>query len=343
MIKALFLGVRFPAGALASFLAPLDRGLPGPLLPRPVRSTRMERALTSAFVDPDPSTLAPLFASLAGGVEEARVVIAAAYDTTAHTLAFALWELAARPDFNVLEGTNTVVQETLRLYPAGWIGSRVSFRDTEFNGRAIPAGRLVLYSPYLTHRDPELWSKPLDFAPDRFTAPLPAWGYLPFAAGERTCLGAALATLMLRAAVKAFIGSGLSRISSQMRPCGVLTLTPDGPILLRRRVTGGNPAQAESTVGGDAATELPRRPGGVRPWHPAAGTTAAGAGLPPVAAGRAGHPAGRRDLRALGLPCRPVRLVVVRRPVPHRALRRTTTGGGIVVLPGHTGLRNSDL
>ncbi len=97
-----------------------------------------------------------------------------------------------------------MVQETLRLYPAGWIGSRVSLRDTEFDGRVIPAGRLVLYSPYLTHRDPELWSKPFDFTPERFAGPLPAWGYLPFSAGERTCLGAALATLMLRAAVQAF-------------------------------------------------------------------------------------------------------------------------------------------
>ena len=58
------------------------------------------------------------------------MAIAAAYDTTAHTLAFALWELAARPEFNAPEGTEAVVQETLRLYPAGWIGSRVSTRGT---------------------------------------------------------------------------------------------------------------------------------------------------------------------------------------------------------------------
>ena len=176
------------------------------------------------------------------------MAIAAAYDTTAHTLAFALWELAAHPEFNVPEGTDAVVQETLRLYPAGWIGSRVSLRDTEFDGRVIPAGRLVLYSPYLTHRDPELWSRPLDFAPDRFAEPLPAWGYLPFSAGERTCLGAALATLMLRAAVKAFIGSGLSRISSQMRPRGVVTLTPGGPILLRRQGTWRQPRPGRSAT-----------------------------------------------------------------------------------------------
>lgn len=244
MIVMTFVGPDFPDALLDSFLAPLDRGMPGPLLPRPVRIRRMERALASSFVRPDDATIAPLFASLADGVQEARVAIAAAYDTTAHTLAFALWELAAHPEFNAPEVTEAVVQETLRLYPAGWIGSRVSLRDNEFGGRVIPAGRLVLYSPYLTHRDPELWPNPLDFTPERFAGPLPAWGYLPFSAGERTCLGASLATLMLRAAVRAFAGSDLSRITEQARPRGVITLTPSGPMVLRRRMSRSVPSRS---------------------------------------------------------------------------------------------------
>ena len=130
-----------------------------------------------------------------------------------------------------------MVQETLRLYPAGWIGSRVTTRDTQFDGIPIPAGRMVLYSPYLTHRDPELWADPLTFRPQRFTEPLPAWGFLPFAAGERTCLGAALATLMLRTVLTAFTAGDLHRISRQMQPKGIITLTPGAPIVLRRRVS----------------------------------------------------------------------------------------------------------
>ena len=59
------------------------------------------------------------------------------------------------------------------------------------------AGPLVLYSPYLTHRDPQLWSDPLQFRPERFDAAIPAWGFIPFAAGERTCLGRAYARLVL--------------------------------------------------------------------------------------------------------------------------------------------------
>ncbi|MDQ2739010.1 MAG: cytochrome P450, partial [Actinomycetota bacterium] len=221
-------------------------GLPGPLLPRPFRIRTMDRALHRAFDDPDPETLAPLFASIPGGVQEARVAIAAAYDTTAHTLAFALWELAGHPEFNTAQATESMVQEAMRLYPAGWIGSRVAVTDTEFDGRTIPAGRMVLYSPYLTHRNPQLWDDPLTFRPDRFTGGLPAWGYLPFAAGERTCLGAALATLMLRTVISAFAGAGLQRISTAVRPRGVITLTPDGPIVLRRTATATATATATS-------------------------------------------------------------------------------------------------
>jgi cytochrome P450 len=233
-IEDAFLGSGFPRPVLDSFLAPLDLPMPGPLLRRPIRIRRMNRALTAAFGQPEPGTLAPMFAALPGGLEEARVAVAAAYDTTAHALAFALWELAARPDLNDPAATSMVVDEALRLYPSGWIGSRVATADTSFAGHEIPAGRMVLYSPYLTHRSAELWPDPLAFRPERFNDPLPAWGYIPFAAGERTCLGSALATTMLRAAVGAFAGSGLRRISGDGRPRGGLTLTPRGPLILHR-------------------------------------------------------------------------------------------------------------
>ena len=235
-IRDSFLGSGFPTAVLDSFLAPLDMPMPGPLLRRPIRIRRMNRALQEAFAQPQPGTLAPMFAALPGGIDEARVAVAAAYDTTAHALAFALWELASRPDLNKAEATSLVVDEALRLYPSGWIGSRVATVHTSFAGHPIPAGRMVLYSPYLTHRSPELWPDPLDFRPERFTEPLPAWGYIPFAAGERTCLGSALATTMLRSAIGAFADSGLRRVSGDGRPRGGLTLSPRGPLVLHRTV-----------------------------------------------------------------------------------------------------------
>jgi cytochrome P450 len=246
MLATAFLGEGFPLAVLRRFLEPLDQRLPGPLLPRPMRMRSMENALRRSLADPDPDTLSPLFAGLSGGVEEARVAIAAGYDTTAHTLAFALWEAAGHTDLDLEDAAGSVVQETMRLYPAGWIGSRVATRDTEFDGRKIPAGRLVLYSPYLTHRSADLWTDPLRFAPERFTGALPAWGYLPFSAGERTCLGAALATLMLRVALAAFAGSRVRRVSTEVAPRAGITLTPGGPILLHRSVASrSRPPAAE--------------------------------------------------------------------------------------------------
>ncbi len=235
MLTAAFFGDRMPPDELASFVAPLDQPMPGPLLRRPVRISRMNAALRRVFQAPQPGTLAELFAELPDGVEEARVAVAAAYDTTAHSLAFALWELADRPDLNDPARTAAVVKEALRLYPSGWIGSRVAATDTEVDGLLVPAGRMVLYSPYLTHRDPDLWPDPAEFRPERFDGPQPAWGYLPFAAGERTCLGAGLATLMLRTAVAGFADADLERVSGTGKVRGGLTLAPAGPLRLRRR------------------------------------------------------------------------------------------------------------
>lgn len=244
LLAEAFFGPGHRPEVLDRFLAPLDRSLPAPLLPRPVRLRRMRQALAAAMARPRPGTLLADFAALPGppsaAVEEAMVALAAGYDTTAHTLAFSLWELAARPDLNdpaadAAGRTGALVRETLRLYPAGWIGSRVTTRDVEFGGLRVPAGRLVLYSPYLTHRDPALWPEPDRFRPERFEQPLPAWGYLPFGAGERTCLGAALATTMVQSAVGSFAGGRLRRVGGDPRPAGVLTLTPRGPLVLEYR------------------------------------------------------------------------------------------------------------
>ncbi|MDQ6937657.1 MAG: cytochrome P450 [Actinomycetota bacterium] len=230
-----FVGPSFPVDVLEHFLAPLDTPIPGPLLPRPIRVRRMERALARTLRSPDPGTLAEHFTGLDNGVEEARVALAAAYDTTAHAMSWALWELAARPGLNTGEMTGEIVHETLRLYPSGWIGSRICAVDVDFAGHVLPAGRLVLYSPYLTHRSAELWPEPTAFRPERFReGTRPAWGYLPFAAGERMCLGSGLATLMLRTTVAAFAGVPLRQVGGDPRPCGGLTLTPRGPLTLHR-------------------------------------------------------------------------------------------------------------
>lgn len=245
LLVTAFFGGSFPRELLADFLHPLDTRPPGPFLPRPLLLRRMNGALSTALADAKPGTLAEAFVDLEGAadygaadiVEELRVALGAAYDTTAHTMAFLLWHLASNPAWAQPAQVSNAVSETLRLYPAGWLGSRRANVDVDVDGTVVKAGTLVLYSPYLTHRDPQLWADPLTFRPERFDEPLPAWGYIPFAAGERTCLGANLAQLMLRT-VAGGVADGLRRadIGAADQPTlrAGLTLGPAAPLLLRR-------------------------------------------------------------------------------------------------------------
>jgi cytochrome P450 len=132
------------------------------------------------------------------------------------------------------------IDEVLRLYPARWLGSRRCAADTEFDGISIRRGALVLYSPYLTHRDPQLWADPLSFRPERFTGPVPAWSLIPFAAGERSCLGRSFARLVLGSVLAALDGADLRFAAGDLRPRAGLTLAPAGPlhVELGRRRTG---------------------------------------------------------------------------------------------------------
>ncbi len=234
ILSATFFGDQLSVGLLQAFLAPLDRPLPWPFLRRPVLFRQMNRALTQALSASAPGSLAAAFAGLSAGVDEARVALSAAYDTTAHTLAWLLYHSAAEPRLRHPDMRHAVIKEVLRLYPAGWLGSRRCSRDTSFGSVRIPRGTLVMYSPYLTHRDPGLWAGPLAFRPERFDEPLPAWAYIPFAAGERTCLGSALARLILATVLDAFASSRLRVVSADPRPRAGITLAPAGPLHLER-------------------------------------------------------------------------------------------------------------
>lgn len=231
MLNEALFGSALPDPLLRRFLAPLHRRTPIPMLPRPVLFGRMDAAIAAALADPPPGCIAGHLAGADDAVEQARTALAAGYDTTAHTLAWALWELAAAPDWHHPDGLDAVVDEVLRLYPAGWIGSRVAARDVTAAGVDVPAGTLVLYSPYLSHRDPDRWTEPDAFRPGR-AHPERSWSYLPFAAGPRTCLGAHLARLMLRTALGA-LRPGMSRLGGDATPRTGLTLRPRGPLVLR--------------------------------------------------------------------------------------------------------------
>ena len=57
-------------------------------------------------------------------------------------------------------------------------------------GREVPAGTLVIVSPWLLHRRADTFPDPLAFRPERFlAADAGRTGYLPFGQGPRLCIG----------------------------------------------------------------------------------------------------------------------------------------------------------
>jgi cytochrome P450 len=89
-----------------------------------------------------------------------------------------------------LPWTRAVVDEALRLFPPAWALSRRSDRPDVIGGRAVPAGTMVIISPWLLHRRSDSWPDPLAFRPERFLdAGAGRSGYLPFGQGPRLCIG----------------------------------------------------------------------------------------------------------------------------------------------------------
>lgn len=126
-------------------------------------------------------------------------------------------------DLERLPYTLRVFKEALRLYPPAFMLDRVALTDVEIGGYAIPEGTVLFFSPYMTHRRPDLWPDPERFDPDRFTpekeAARPRLAYFPFGAGPRICIGSHFALIEGHLL--------LAHIAQR----AVLTPTSNGPVL----------------------------------------------------------------------------------------------------------------
>ncbi len=145
-------------------------------------------------------------------------------------------------DLPYLDLAKRVVTETLRLYPSGWIFNRLATEDTELGGYPIPAGSILLYSPYLMHHRADLYAEPHRFDPDRWLdhdAPAPPKGaYIPFGGGARKCIGSDLSlteiSLILATVWADWILEPVDAVPRSPRPRMALTLNKL-PMRLRRR------------------------------------------------------------------------------------------------------------
>ncbi|MEJ2856043.1 MULTISPECIES: cytochrome P450 [unclassified Saccharothrix] len=100
----------------------------------------------------------------------------------------------ARPaDLPRLPHTGRVVTEALRLYPPGWLFTRITTEDIELGGHRLPAGTTVAFCPSAVHLRAGVHDRPDAFDPDRWlperTRHLPRGAFVTFGAGARKCAG----------------------------------------------------------------------------------------------------------------------------------------------------------
>jgi cytochrome P450 len=182
-------------------------------------------------------------------------MIKAGYDTTSGALAWATytlltlpgaWDTAAAEVARVLSGRpptaadlpaltylNGVVHETLRLYPPGVFSGRRVMRDLRFNGHRIRAGRMIVFSAYVTHRIPEVWPAPTEFRPQRWDSAAPDYRkpapheFVPFSGGLHRCIGSVMATTEMTVMLARLVArTRLSLPAQRIRAANFAALSP---------------------------------------------------------------------------------------------------------------------
>jgi len=183
-------------------------------------------------------------------LDEILTLVVAGHETTASALNWTWWLLAQLPeverrlhdendrvgdlglasydDLERLPYTLAVIQESMRLYPPGWLLTRRSIGPDRLGGYAVPPGTDVFISPFVVHRHPAIWDNADAFDPDRFGAGRAEgrhrFAYIPFAAGPRHCIGENLATFEM-----------LLHLNGAARRLRLRPVVP-GPVTLEARI-----------------------------------------------------------------------------------------------------------
>ncbi|MFI4933973.1 MAG: cytochrome P450 [Caulobacterales bacterium] len=157
-------------------------------------------------------------------VSEIITLVVAGHETTASTLNWTWYLLSQAPeaearlhaeldqitddrspslaDLPRFAYSRQVIEEAMRLYPAGWLMTRKALADDQLGPYFVPAGTEIYLSPYFLQRREDLWEDPHRFDPDRFaperSRERPALAMLPFSAGPRNCIGEDFARLEMQ-------------------------------------------------------------------------------------------------------------------------------------------------
>lgn len=154
-------------------------------------------------------------------------MLSASIDTTSTTVDWALAELIKNPnimkkvqkeletnvgmermveesDLESLDYLNMVVKETLRLHPAApLLLPHAAMEDCTVNGFDIPKNAHIVINAWAISRDPNAWTEPEKFIPERFVgSDVDVRGHdfqlIPFGSGRRGCPGIQLGLTVVR-------------------------------------------------------------------------------------------------------------------------------------------------
>jgi cytochrome P450 len=158
-------------------------------------------------------------------VGHTNVLFIAGHETSAFTLSWTLLLLAQHPrvfdslvdeldaalrggapsvgQLAQLPVLDSVVKESMRLLPpTPFLFIRQATDGFALGTYRFPRGTQIILSPYIAHRDPDLFPEPLRFRPERWRSVDPGpYEYMPFGAGPRLCLGAGFAAQLVRIAL----------------------------------------------------------------------------------------------------------------------------------------------
>jgi cytochrome P450 len=149
-------------------------------------------------------------------IDEILTLIVAGHETTASTLNWAWYLISQHPeverrlsseltavtafefdDLPTFIYPKQIIDEVMRLYPAGWLLTRTALHDNRLGEYFVPAGTEIYLPPYFIQRHPDLWEEPERFNPDRFRPENLRYRHrlatIPFSVGPRNCIGAAFA------------------------------------------------------------------------------------------------------------------------------------------------------
>ena len=184
--------------------------------------------------------------------DEVLTLFLAGHETTAVALTWACWLLSGEPEVDARlddsdgegrdETIDRILAESLRLRPPAWAIGRRALTDLDVaGGERLPAGVVVIVSPWLLHHDERWWPDPDRFDLGRWepavVAARPRHAYLPFGGGPRMCIGEGFArreaAIVLDAVTRRW------RLTAEpgqdVRPKPAVTLRPAGPVLMRVR------------------------------------------------------------------------------------------------------------